>query len=86
MEQEFMLRIEFNRALNGYEQNNFWDNIVSCLRKIKAYGGGSQDVFNLNWGIDYSLTSLDEHTVKKHIASFLEQQKEIIKDYSFYTV
>ena len=84
MEQEFMLRVQFNRALNGPEQNTFWDNIVHCLRKIKAFGGGSQDVFNLHWGIDYSLTALDEHTVKKHIAHFLEQQGEIIKDYSFY--
>ncbi len=84
MEHEFMLNIQFNRALNGPEQNNFWDKIVRCLRQIRAFGGGRQDLFTLCWDIDYSLTALDEHSVKKHIAHFLDKEKEIIKDYSFY--
>lgn len=84
MEKEFMLQVKFSRALNGPEQNWFWDKIVDCLKSIRAFGGGAQDIFTLNWAIDYGYTNLDEHSVKKHIATFLENQKELVSDFNFY--
>jgi hypothetical protein len=85
MEKEFMLLIKFRKALTGPEQNSFWDKIVDCLKSIKAFGGGAQDVFTLNWEIDYGYSPLDEHHIKKHIASFLEKQHELISDFQFYS-
>lgn len=79
-----MLHISFRKAMNGPEQNCFWDSLGNCLKTIYAYGGGSQDVFTLKWGIDYSQAHLDEYAVKKHIASFLEKQRELVSDFSFY--
>lgn len=70
--------------MTGPEQNWFWDKIVDCLKSIRAFGGGQQDVFTLNWMIDYAYSNLDEHSVKKHIATFLDKQQEIVSDFSFY--
>jgi len=83
MEKEFILHIKFRRAMSGPEQNWFWDKIVDCLKSIKAFGGGAQDVFTLQWSIDYGYTNMDEHSVKKHIATFLEKQNKIIGDFYF---
>ncbi len=84
MQHEFVLKVSFRQAMTGPEQNMFWNSMSNCLKNISAYGGGSQDVFSLNWNIDYSRTSLDEFSVKKHIATFLEQQFDIVGDFSFY--
>lgn len=79
-----MLSVKFKHAMSGPEQNWFWDKIVDCLKSIRAFGGGTQDVFTLNWAIDYGYTEMEEHNVKKHIAAFLDKQKEIVSDFSFY--
>lgn len=84
MKKEFMLTIRFRQAMTGPEQNRFWNNIADCLKSVQAFGGGAQDLFTLNWAIDYGHTNLDEHSVKKHIATFLDKQKELIQEFSFY--
>lgn len=84
MTKVFMLHIRFRRALNGPEQNAFWIQTSNCLQQVGAFGCGGQDVFSLQWEIDYSQSALQEFAIKKHIAQFLEHQPELIKDYYFY--
>lgn len=83
MNKSFNTKIVFRRSLSNQEQFAFWNNIIGSISKI-AVSGNTQFKNNMDWNIDYSDSDLNEFETKKYFSKFLEKQKDIIKDFSFY--
>jgi len=81
----FNTKIIFNRALTREEQFAFWNQALSSVKKL-AVSGATYFKHDIDWNIDYSDSSLNEYEAKKSFALFLDKQKELIKDFSFYKI
>lgn len=83
MNKSFNTKIIFRRTLSNQEQYAFWSNAIGSIKKIAVSGVARFDD-NIDWSIDYSDSNLNEYEAKKHFSQFLEKQRDIIKDFSFY--
>lgn len=83
MNKSFNTKIVFRRSLSNQEQFAFWRNAISSIKQI-AVSSATQFKNNMDWSIDFSESNLNEIEAKKHFSNFLERQKDIIQDFSFY--
>lgn len=85
MTYSFKTKINFRNSISKQEQFAFWCNALKSVKKIALTGSLTFDE-NSEWCVDYSECSLNEAEVKMRFAAFLERQKNIIKDYSMYSL
>lgn len=83
MIKSFNTKIVFSRSLSNQEQFAFWNKAIHSIKNT-AVSGATQFQNKMEWSVDYSETNLNEFEAKKRFTKFLERQKDIIKDFSFY--
>jgi len=84
MKHSFKTKIVFHHLLSKEEQFDFWTNAIKSMREM-SLTGPVHFKNNMEWNVDYTDSMLNEYEAKTRFSKFLERQKAIIKDYSFYT-